>query len=232
LQSRNAAPQFDAERVAMFSDSDRQFVDPAQFRNHLGGAGAEVVTAVARKAASYAASAFELIDPANQASPLLKRYANGRNIHIPECSISHVSNAKVAGTGIILSEGSKILPESTIREHHAYFTDDPEVIEIRNTEPAANVGTIVDEPTIILTGVFPLHFSHWMFDNFAKLTFIEQILGSLDGYKIAVGSNNLLDVYPDKQLKANTFNGIFPYSGLSPFGFFGRSVYARLDLSL
>lgn len=52
------------------------------------------------------------------------------------------------------------------------------------------------------------------------------------GYKVAVGANNLLDVYPDKQLKANTFNGIFPYSGLSPFGFFGRSVYARLDLSL
>jgi len=53
-----------------------------------------------------------------------------------------------------------------------------------------------------------------------------------DGIGVAVGANNLFDVYPDKQLKRNSFNGIFPYDGLSPFGFFGRSIYTRLNVNL
>ena len=49
---------------------------------------------------------------------------------------------------------------------------------------------------------------------------------------VAVGSNNLFDVYPDKQLKRNSFNGIFPYDGFSPFGFFGRYIYSRVNVKL
>ncbi len=52
------------------------------------------------------------------------------------------------------------------------------------------------------------------------------------GLGLSIGSENLFDVYPDKQLKNNSFNGIFPYDGLSPFGFFGRTVYARVNYSL
>ena len=48
---------------------------------------------------------------------------------------------------------------------------------------------------------------------------------------VARGVENRFDVYPEKQLKINSFNGIFPYDGLSPFGFFGRSIYARLNFS-
>ena len=52
------------------------------------------------------------------------------------------------------------------------------------------------------------------------------------GISLAVGANNVFDVYPDKQLKRNSFNGIFPYNGFSPFGFFGRYVYSRLNVRL
>ncbi len=52
------------------------------------------------------------------------------------------------------------------------------------------------------------------------------------GINLSVGSDNVFDVYPDKQLKRNSFNGIFPYNGLSPFGFFGRTIYSRLNVSL
>lgn len=52
------------------------------------------------------------------------------------------------------------------------------------------------------------------------------------GIRWALGANNLFDVYPDKRLKANSFNGIFPYSGFSPFGFFGRYVYTRVAVNL
>jgi iron complex outermembrane receptor protein len=49
--------------------------------------------------------------------------------------------------------------------------------------------------------------------------------------RLALGANNLFDVYPDKTNKSQSFNGIFQHSGYSPFGFFGRYLYSRLDIS-
>lgn len=52
---------------------------------------------------------------------------------------------------------------------------------------------------------------------------------------ISVGANNLFDVYPDKNI-ASTAQwlgsdnaGIFPYSGISPFGFNGRFYYGKIS---
>jgi iron complex outermembrane receptor protein len=50
--------------------------------------------------------------------------------------------------------------------------------------------------------------------------------------RMSFGANNLLDQYPDKTVKINSFNGIFQHSGYSPFGFSGRYIYTRLDMSL
>ena len=52
------------------------------------------------------------------------------------------------------------------------------------------------------------------------------------GIRLALGSNNVFDVYPERQFKSNSFNGIFPYNGFSPFGFFGRYVYTRVGINL
>ena len=52
------------------------------------------------------------------------------------------------------------------------------------------------------------------------------------GVRFAVGGNNLFDVYPERQLKVNSFNGIFPYNGFSPFGFLGRYLYTRLSVRM
>lgn len=49
---------------------------------------------------------------------------------------------------------------------------------------------------------------------------------------IYIGSNNVLDVYPDKSRKDLSFNGIFQYDGTSPIGFNGRYVYLRLAYNL
>lgn len=54
--------------------------------------------------------------------------------------------------------------------------------------------------------------------------------------KLAFGANNLFDVYPDTATKINErvgasttiFDGIFPYSSFSPFGFNGRFLYTRI----
>ena len=50
--------------------------------------------------------------------------------------------------------------------------------------------------------------------------------------RVSFGVNNMFDVYPDKTIKRNSFNGIFQHSGYSPFGFNGRYVYTRLDMTL
>jgi iron complex outermembrane receptor protein len=60
-------------------------------------------------------------------------------------------------------------------------------------------------------------------------------------YTLSIGADNVFDVYPDRNLNPGnptTSNGgisnfgIFPYNGISPFGFNGRFVYTKLSLSL
>ncbi|MEO7995796.1 MAG: TonB-dependent receptor [Gemmatimonadaceae bacterium] len=60
-------------------------------------------------------------------------------------------------------------------------------------------------------------------------------------YTLTAGADNLLDVYPDRNLNPGdpaTVNGgisnfgIFPYNGISPFGFNGRYLYTRLSIRL
>jgi iron complex outermembrane receptor protein len=58
---------------------------------------------------------------------------------------------------------------------------------------------------------------------------------------VALGADNVFDVYPDRQSDAgdvsrgyagNANFGMNPYSGISPFGFNGRFIYARVTLGL
>ncbi|MCC7055332.1 MAG: TonB-dependent receptor [Gemmatimonadaceae bacterium] len=51
-----------------------------------------------------------------------------------------------------------------------------------------------------------------------------------ENVKFTFGADNLFDVYPDQNIPVNANNGIFPYAGISPFGFNGRFAYARLNL--
>ena len=56
-----------------------------------------------------------------------------------------------------------------------------------------------------------------------------------------VGSDNIFDVYPDRNNNPGSIGannggnanfGIFPYNGISPFGFNGRFIYARLTAGI
>jgi iron complex outermembrane receptor protein len=63
-------------------------------------------------------------------------------------------------------------------------------------------------------------------------------------YSIAIGADNIFDVYPDRNNNngniatvatenSGTSNyGIFPYAGISPFGFNGRFVYTKVTVGL
>ncbi|KGE04668.1 TonB-dependent receptor plug domain-containing protein [Pseudohaliea rubra] len=68
------------------------------------------------------------------------------------------------------------------------------------------------------------------------ITDLEVAYDITQNISLAVGANNLFDVYPDDTvsndlaagLVPSTFDRIFPYSGFSPFGFNGRFLYGRL----
>ena len=64
------------------------------------------------------------------------------------------------------------------------------------------------------------------------LTDLEVAYAVRSGVRLAIGANNVFDTYPEKVFKATSFNGIFPYDGFSPFGFFGRFIYSRLSIRL
>ncbi len=50
----------------------------------------------------------------------------------------------------------------------------------------------------------------------------------LDNWTLTLGADNLLNEYPDENSFANSTNGQFPYSNLSPFGFNGAFVYGKV----
>jgi iron complex outermembrane receptor protein len=46
---------------------------------------------------------------------------------------------------------------------------------------------------------------------------------------VTIGADNLFNTYPDPSIIGNTNSGILPFSGISPFGFNGRFLYAKLS---
>jgi iron complex outermembrane receptor protein len=64
---------------------------------------------------------------------------------------------------------------------------------------------------------------------------------TLRRYTLTLGADNIFDVYPDRNLNPGdpaTGNGgisnfgIFPYAGISPFGFNGRFIYTKVSIGL
>lgn len=51
-----------------------------------------------------------------------------------------------------------------------------------------------------------------------------------ENLRFTLGADNLFDVYPEENIAVNSNNGIFPYNGISPFGFNGRFTYARFNV--
>ncbi len=65
------------------------------------------------------------------------------------------------------------------------------------------------------------------------ITDMEVRVKPLKGMEVAVGANNVFDVYPDRLPAGGAFgsnNFFLPYSSLSPFGFNGRFLYARVTV--
>ena len=48
------------------------------------------------------------------------------------------------------------------------------------------------------------------------------------GFMLAIGGENLFDVFPDRNSPVNSFNGIQTFPAQSPFGMNGRTIYVRI----
>ena len=92
-------------------------------------------------------------------------------------------------------------------------------IELLPPAPGAPAGNMVPVQTFGAKWLTDLDVS-WRFDE--RTT-------------ISVGANNLFDVYPDQNIASTSQwlgsdnAGIFPYSGISPFGFNGRFYYGKIS---
>jgi iron complex outermembrane receptor protein len=64
----------------------------------------------------------------------------------------------------------------------------------------------------------------------AKMLLDAEVGRQFGQVKFSIGARNLLDTYPDRASVDNSF-GIFPWPGPSPFGFNGRFIYTRFDLT-
>ena len=51
------------------------------------------------------------------------------------------------------------------------------------------------------------------------------------GAQVALGVNNLFDIYPDRTIAANNSTGVVGFPFYSPFGFNGRYLYARVGFN-
>ncbi len=63
------------------------------------------------------------------------------------------------------------------------------------------------------------------------ITDLELRYQPVKGAQIALGANNLFDVYPDATPAALNSTGVVGYPFYSPFGFNGRYLYARVGLT-
>ncbi|MCL5028908.1 MAG: TonB-dependent receptor [Bacteroidetes bacterium] len=89
--------------------------------------------------------------------------------------------------------------------------------------------------SVIRYGQFTTFSNNYLMDqtfNPVWVTNLELSYTFSNGLNLAVGSNNLFDVYPDKALKVNSFNGIFPYSSFAPSGFNGRFIFMQASISM
>ncbi|MFL5480925.1 MAG: TonB-dependent receptor domain-containing protein [Gemmatimonadaceae bacterium] len=68
--------------------------------------------------------------------------------------------------------------------------------------------------------------------NYRNKSLVDAEIGfsPIQGFKLSIGGRNLFDVYPDRMNEGNGFD-IFPWPPASPFGYNGRYLYSRVELT-
>ena len=77
----------------------------------------------------------------------------------------------------------------------------------------------------------------WVFNMATAITDLDVAYRVNKQFTVSIGANNLFNIYPTQNIRSKVVNGtaftgsdnvgIFPYSGISPFGFNGTFYYTK-----
>ena len=175
---------FEPQIFDMLPDDRRIRVDSLPSSGDLASGAIHSVQAVGTR--DVRVKPFRLLDPLKGCPPVIRDYAAGRTLRVPESYVTVANRLRASGNGLLVSASGYLLHESCIRPHHGFPMRDGRV-EVRKTKAVGQVAKRISDPTIILNGVYGLHFSHWVYDNLSRLTFLRKLMKSFAGHKIAVG---------------------------------------------
>jgi len=164
---------------------------------------AELTTVVCKPERTIPLDPFEFFVDGALKDPKYQAAARGRNISLPASQVTYARDISICGYGLMMTSDGYLLPESNIRLHHAF----PEGADHYRMEGVPRPAAVrrVEEPTIILTRVWPLHFSHWMYDNLATLTFVRKLGDLGPSTRIAIGHGNRdRDLFKRKSAQAES----------------------------
>ena len=85
-------------------------------------------------------------------------------------------------------------------------------------------GEVVSRGTAVNGSLDNVYGAKWITDLSAEISLLRRV-------RLTVGADNVADIYPDYNSASTNNSGIFPFSGISPFGFNGRFVYARVNVT-
>lgn len=94
-----------------------------------------------------------------------------QTLALPATTISYCRDVEIFGRGIALTRSGKLLLETNLRQYiatdlgngNAIVQHPPSVVRDRRRE------TDDGRPLILLNAVWPVHYGHWLYDNFARL---------------------------------------------------------------
>jgi len=173
-------------RLPMLPRHRRRILRRAEFGTSAQDA--DIVTVRCRARRDVPLDPFALHVDGGKLGPEYHALAARNSISLPDAFVTLARNVRVCGYGLMVTSDDYLLHESNIRRHHAIM-EGRDVCRIEQASPPKATRRVA-EPTIILTRVWPLHFSHWMYDNLGALTFVRELGLLTPSVRIAVGHGN------------------------------------------
>lgn len=135
-----------------------------------------------------------------------------------EVEVTEVPENTVIPTLTFFSRDNRLTFEESAPETKLILSADYQWKDATLNARATRYGEVVD-PSNDPANDYTLE-AAWILDASVDVAITERV-------DIGFGVDNVLDQYPTDTPAGQDFNGIFPFSARSPFGFAGRFVYAR-----
>jgi len=109
-----------------------------------------------------------------------------RQITLPKMSLIRLRNAYLSGEGLVIAQNGALLAESNLRPPHVEATKNGRALLARapNVRKCGSHGT---RPLVALNGVWPIHYGHWLYDNFARLGALDRVTNDIASLDFSVG---------------------------------------------